>query len=93
MELFLQAGSSDITGVTVSDPSGRVVGALRSEMRALSTVFREQYPRVWEDALKDVGVVSADGDASSQLTKTDKEWRKTLVKCADRLVGWCDTDD
>ena len=89
VELFLQAGSSDITGVTVEDPSGRVVGALRAEMRALCAVFRRQYARIWEATLKDVGVGCTVGrdDMSCQLTKADEEWMKKLDKVVEQLCS------
>lgn len=88
VELFLQSGSSDITGVTVEDPSGRVVGALRVEMRALSAVFRRQYARVWEATLKDVGMgggASGQDDTSCHATKADEEWMKKLDKVVEQL--------
>ena len=89
VEVFLQAGSSDITGVTVSDPTGPVVGALRRTLRALATTLRQRYRQTWEDTLTDVGLVPTDheGKGAQQKTKVDEKWTKTLVQCADRLVG------
>ena len=94
VEIFLLAGSSDITGVTVSDPSGPVVSALRQALRALATLLRCRYPLTWEDTLKEVGLDPTDHkNEDARQTKADEEWNKTLVQCADRLVGDCNSSN